>query len=92
MGISTNAPYNFLHFSQQYTVHIMALRGKNRAGFSYVCVCVLSKIKISTSNIIPIYYCGAAMGGVAARIGYGYILSMADVNSAQIGSDGATRL
>ena len=25
-----------------------------------MCVCVLSKIKISPSNIIPIYYCGAA--------------------------------
>ena len=25
-----------------------------------MCVCVLSKIKISHSNIIPIYYCGAA--------------------------------
>ena len=33
---------------------------KNRAGFSHVCVRVLSKIKISHSNIIPIYYCGAA--------------------------------
>ena len=25
-----------------------------------MCVCVLSKIKISPSNIIPIYYCGTA--------------------------------
>ena len=27
---------HFLHFSQQYTVHIMALREKNRPGFSHV--------------------------------------------------------
>ena len=40
-GISTNAPYNFLHFSQQYTVHIMDRRGKNLAGFSHVRVCGL---------------------------------------------------
>lgn len=26
-------PYNFLHFSQQYTVHIMDRREKNRPGF-----------------------------------------------------------
>ena len=55
-------PYTFLHFSQQYTVHIMAWRGKNRPGFSHVCVCVLSKIKISHSKIIPIYYCGIGSG------------------------------
>ena len=36
-------PYNFLHFSQQYTVHIMARRAKNRAGFSHVRVCGLQR-------------------------------------------------
>ena len=30
--------------------------------------------------------------GVAARIGYGHILPIVDINSAQIGTDGATRL
>ena len=34
--------YNFLHFSQQYTVYILARREKNRAGFSHVRVCGLS--------------------------------------------------
>ena len=51
MGISTNAPYNFLHFSQQYTVHIMARREKNRAEFSYVCMCGLGQTNFSPSNI-----------------------------------------
>ena len=31
----------FFTFSQQYTVHIMALREKNRAGFSHMRVCGL---------------------------------------------------
>ena len=44
-------PYNFLHFSQQYTVHIMARREKNRSGFSHVRVCGLDKTKFSPSNI-----------------------------------------
>ena len=35
----------FLHFSQQYTVHIMARREKNRAGFSRVRVCGLGQTK-----------------------------------------------
>ena len=41
--ISTNAPYNFLHFSQQYTVHIMARREKNRPRFSHVRMCRLQR-------------------------------------------------
>ena len=36
-------PYNFLHFSQQYTVHIMARCGKNRAGVSHMRVCGLQR-------------------------------------------------
>ena len=75
-GISTSEHYIFLHFSQQYTVHIMARREKNRAGFSHVRVCVLSKIKISTSNIILIYYCGAAQdrrGGSNRLLVYIYL-------------------
>ena len=45
------APYNFLHFSQQYTVHIMARRGKNRAGFSHVRVYGLGSM-----NFPPVIY------------------------------------
>ena len=44
---------------------------------------------------MTIYYCGDdawLRTGVAAWIDYGYILSMVDANSAQIGSDGVTRL
>ena len=44
---------------------------------------------------MPIYNSGDAAWlrtGVAARIGYGYILPMVDINSAKIGIDGATRL
>ena len=44
-GISMIAPYNFLHFSQQYTVHIMARHEKNRAEFSHVRVCGLGQTK-----------------------------------------------
>ena len=43
-------PYNFLHFSQQYTVHIMARREKNRHRFSHVCVWIRSN-EFSPSNI-----------------------------------------
>ena len=48
--ISMSAPYNFLHFSQQYTVHIMARREKNRSGFSHVRVRIRLK-EFSPSNI-----------------------------------------
>ena len=50
-GTSTNAPYNFLHFSQQYTVYIMDWREKNRAGFSHVRVCGLGQ-----TNFPPVIY------------------------------------
>ena len=49
--ISTNAPYIFLHFSQQYTLHIMARREKNRVGFSHVRVCGLG-----STNFPPVIY------------------------------------
>ena len=70
----------------------MARCEKNRAGFSHVCVRVLSKIKISHSNIIPIYYCGAAQDGRGGSNRLRHILSMADINLAQIGANGATWL
>ena len=57
-----------------------------------ICVCVLSKIKISHSNICLYIIAARLRIGVAARIDYGHILSMVDLNSAEIGSDGATWL
>ena len=42
---------HFLHFSQQYTVHIIAWREKNRAGFSHVRVCGLGQ-----TNFSPVIY------------------------------------
>ena len=59
------APYNFLHFSQQYTVHIMDRRGKNRAGFSHVCVCGLQHHYFPPANM-----CIYIMGSRGAN-GYG---------------------
>ena len=56
--ISMNAPYNFLHFSQQYTVHIMARREKNRAGFSHVRVCGLQRHHFPPENMC-IYIIGS---------------------------------
>ena len=53
-------PYNFLHFSQQYTVHIMARREKNRAEFSHVRVWGLCQTNFSTSNIC-LYIIAAAL-------------------------------
>lgn len=38
-GISASAPYNFLHFSQQYTVHILAWCGK-KSSCILSCACV----------------------------------------------------
>ena len=94
--ISTNAPYNFLHFSQQYTVHIMARREKNRAGFSHVRICGLQH-HYFPGKYVHIYNRLARRKRiwrlcwlVAARIGYGHILHMVDANLAQIGTDGAT--
>ena len=61
-----------------------------------MCACGLG-----TTNFLPVIYAyiynrGDAVQtnrtGVVARIVYGYILSMVDVNLAQIGTDGATRL
>ena len=40
----------FLHFSQQYTVHIMARREKNRAGFSHM------RVRIMLNEFSPVIY------------------------------------
>ena len=82
---------HFLHFSQQYTVHIMARREKNRAGFSHV------RVRIRSNEFSPINIClyiiaAAIRTGVTARIRCGYILPRIGVNPAQIGTDGMTRL
>ena len=44
----TSVSYNFLHFSQQYTVHIMARREKNRAGF-FSC----ARVRIMSNEFSP---------------------------------------
>ena len=91
-------PYNFLHFSQQYTVHIMARREKNRAGF-FLC----ARVQVTASPFSPANMCiyimvarrkttGRLRWLVAARIDHGHILPMVNANVAQICSDGATRL
>ena len=54
-------PYNFLHFPQQYTVHIMARREKNRAGFSHVRIRIRLN-EFSPSNIC-LYIIAATMRG-----------------------------
>ena len=54
-------PYNFLHFSQQYTVHIMARRGKNQPAFSHVCVWIRLN-EFSPSNIC-LYIIAATLRG-----------------------------
>ena len=88
----------FLHFSQQYTVHIMARREKNRAEF-FSCV----RVQVTASPFSPANMCiyimvarrkttGRLRWLVAARIDYWHILPMVNANVAQIGSDGATRL
>lgn len=46
--ISMSAPYNFLHFSQQYTVHIMAQRKKS----SRIFLCV--RVRIRSSEFSPV--------------------------------------
>ena len=55
-----------------------------------MCVRVLSKIKISPSNICLYIIAARLKTGVTARIGYMHILPMVDVNSAQIGTGGMT--
>ena len=50
----------FTFFPVIYSIYTGSARKKSSRIFSCVCVCGLSKIKISLSNIIPIYYCGAA--------------------------------
>ena len=47
-----------------------------------MCVCVLSKIKISHSNIIPIYYCVAAQDRRGGLNRLWHILPMVDVKVA----------
>ena len=94
--ISTNAPYNFLHFSQQYTVHIMDRREKNRAEF-FSC----ARVQVTASPFSPENMCiyimvarrkttGRLRWLVTARIDYWHILPRIGANLAQIGSDGAT--
>ena len=93
MGISTNAPYNFLHFSQQYTVHILARREKNRAGFSHVRMCGLGQTNFSPSNICLYIIAAVRRGsGQAWRLESttGIYLPRIGANLAQIGTDGAT--
>ena len=64
----TSAPYNFLHFSQQYTVHIMARREKNRPGFSHVRVFGLQRHYFSRQICAYILWsrgangCGSSVG------------------------------
>ena len=96
--ISTSAPYNFLYFSQQYTVHIMARR-KKKSTWIFSC----ARVRITASPFSPANMCIYIMVTrrktterlrwlVTVRIDHGHILPMVDVNSAQIGTGGATRL
>ena len=55
-------PYNFLHFSQQYTVHIMARREKNRAGF-FSCVRVRIRLNEFSPSNICLYIIAAVLHG-----------------------------
>ena len=59
-GISMIAPYNFLHFSQQYTVHIMARREKNRAEF-FSCMRVRIRFNEFSPSNICLYTIAAAL-------------------------------
>ena len=56
------APYNFLHFSQQYTVHILARREKNRARF-FSC----ARVRITTSSFSPANMCIYIIGSRGAN-------------------------
>ena len=58
----TSARYNFLHFSQQYTVHIMARSEKNRAGF-FSCARVRIRLKEFSPSNICLYTIAATMHG-----------------------------
>lgn len=73
--ISTNAPYNFLHFSQQYTVHIMAWRAKKS---TWIFSCARVRIRFnefSPSNICLHTIAATLRTGVTARISCGYIFT-----------------
>ena len=61
--ISTNALYNFLHFSQQYTVHIMDRREKNRAEF-FSCVRVRIRLNEFSPSNICLYIIAAVRRGL----------------------------
>ena len=61
-GISTSAPYNFLYFSQQYTVHIMARREKNRVGF-FSCARVRIRYNEFSPSNICLYIIAATLRG-----------------------------
>ena len=80
------APYNFLHFSQQYTVHIMDRSEKNRAGFSHVRVCGLQRRHFSQQICAYILWSRGAkrQGGLGGssrlELATGHILPMVDVN------------
>ena len=96
--ISMNAPYIFLHFSQQYTVHIMVWGEKIEPDF-LMCACADYNIIIFPGKYVHIYNRVARRKRiwwlcwfVAARINYGYILTMSYINSAEIGTGGATWL
>ena len=98
-GISTNVPYIFLHFSQQYTVHIMALRAKKSTWIFLMCACTDYSVAIFPGKYVHIYNRLARRKRiwrlcwfVAARISCGYILPRVNPNMAQIGTDNATRL
>ena len=92
-GISTNAPYIFSHFSQQYTLHIMDRREKNRAEF-FTC----ARVQVTASPFSPANMCIYIMVARRKTTGrlrwlesaVGIYLPMVGANSAQIGSDGAT--
>ena len=68
--ISTNAPYNFLHFHQQYTVHIMALREKIEPDF-LMCACADYSVVIFPGKYVHIYYGRAAQTDMAALLARG---------------------
>ena len=85
----------FTFFPAIYSTYNGSARKKSSRIFSCV------RVRITTSSFSPgkyvhIYNRGDDVQtnrtGVAARISCGYILPRADVNSSQIGSDGAPRL
>ena len=65
-------PYNFSHFSQQYTVHIMDRREKNRAGFSHV------RVRIRLNEFSPSNICLYIIAAVLRKqIGQAWRLELA---------------